>query len=580
LGSLVSTVIVNGGRHRRLGVLTAALVLAACSPAAGASGELDPAFAADGRVAFPAAGPFVARSVSVDAAGRIVVAGYACEPSRASGDGTCLADGNSSFRLARLTPDGGLDPEFGANGFVTTPVGTGRSQAYDLQLLPDGRIVAAGIATTGGEDVFALVRYNSDGAVDPSFGTDGVVLQPIGSDYAAVADIAPGPGDTLLAAGQAVDSGGQPRMAVARFSAAGQLDPSFGTGGSTLGGAAPYGYGLGVAVWPDGATISGGIAGDTASAATYRFGLLRLTPAGVPDTAFGAGGAAEHRLGSSSSFANAITTFGNGVWVAAGAATVPDGRQAMAVTRGGPTGAIDQTFGTGGSALVPLFEGAVANDLIAYPDGRVLAIGQAQQGGTYVFGQARLLLNGQLDPSFGIAGVGAIAWDRYPVARATSGTLQPDGKLVSVGIGCGDGGTGTRCSTGTSVLLVSRQLGDPAPTPTPTPSPTPMTTPDRVAPSIGLANRPHRVARRVLRRKGVKLKVSLSEVGRLQVTMTGRPPRKRKPMRLDRIVRRDPRGSFTLRLKGNARRGRVRITIRATDAAGNARLRRFTIRVR
>jgi uncharacterized delta-60 repeat protein len=578
-GSLVNTVHGNGSCHRWFAILATVIALTACPTARGAAGDLDPGFAADGRVAFPAAGAFVARAVAIDGAGRIVVAGYACEPDPVSSDGTCLADGNSSFRLARLTPDGGLDPEFGANGFVTTPVGTGRSQALDLQLLPDGAIIAGGVATVGGSDVFALVRYTADGAVDPGFGDNGVVLQPIGEDYAAVADVTAGPGSTIIAAGQAVDAGGQPRMAVARFTAAGALDASFGGNGFTLGGASPYGYGLSVATWADGSVLSGGIAGDTAAASTYRFGELRLTPSGLPDGSFGAGGAAQQRIGSSSSFANAIVPLPGGAWMAAGAATVPDGRQAMAITRGTASGTLDASFAGTGSALVPLFEGGVANDLALYPDGRAVAIGQAAQGGTYVFAQARLLPSGRLDPAFGAAGVGAIAWDRYPVARATAGALQADGRLVSVGIGCSDGGTGTRCTGGKSVLLVSRQLGDP-PSVEPTPTPTPTPVRDRTAPTIKVAAPAKRIGHRKLRRKGIKLTVRLSELGRLRVTLAGRRPGRRKRVTLRRIARRDPRAAFTLRVKGRARRGTVRLTIRATDAAGNTRTKHFTIRVR
>lgn len=562
---------------RWLALLPVAITLVWCADARAAAGERDPSFSGDGRVALPAAGSFVARAVAVDASDRILVAGYACEPDAASRDATCLADGNSSFRLARLTRDGGLDPEFGANGFVTTRAGDGRSQALDVQLLPDGSIVAGGVATSNGTDVFALVKYSSEGAVDQSFGANGQVLRRIGSDYAAVADLALGPNATIIAAGQAVDDAGAPRMAVARFAPNGTLDATFGSGGSTLGGAAPYGYGLGVAAWGDGSSIAGGIAGDSSAAATYRFGALRLDAAGAPVDGFGNGGATEHRVGATSSFANAVIALPGGASMSGGVATLSDGRQAMAIARGTAVGTLDPNFGEGGARLIPIFEGAVANDLVALPDGRVVAVGHATQGGAFVFAQARLLPNGASDVTFGTGGLSAIEFERYPVARATAGALQSDGRLVSVGIGCDGGGTTTKCTGGTAVLLAARQLAD-APFPPPTQQPPPD--PDTTAPRLSVKHKRKRITRRVLRRRGVRLTVRASELCRVRATMTGRRPGRRKVRRLDRKTVRQPRAVHRIKLKGRSRRGRVRIRVRVTDAAGNAKSRKFTIRVR
>lgn len=555
------------------GLLVWLCVLVACAPAHGAAGDLDTSFAGDGRVDFPAAGPFVARGVALDRQGRIVVAGYSCEPDPRSGDGTCLADGNSSFRLARLTPDGGLDPEFGANGFVTTPVGAGRSQALDVVVLPTGGIVAAGVATSAGTDVFALVKYTDDGAVDRSFGAGGRVLQPVGIDYAAAADVTTGPGGTLIAAGQAVDGAGRPRTAVARFTPAGRLDTSFGAGGSAIGGPGNYGYGLGVAVSGDGSVVSAGIAGDSVEPATYRFGLARFTASGQPATAFGSGGSAEYRLGTTSSFANAVITSAAGTSVAAGAATAADGRQAMAIVRSTAAGGLEPRFGSGGSVLVSMLQGAVASDLVADLDGRVTAVGHAVDGTRYSFAEARLLQNGSLDRTFGDGGVATIRWERYPVARATAGAMQANGRLVTVGVACAAGGSGTRCTGGTGVLVVARQLGDDQ-------GGTPPSSRDTDPPAVRVKALPRRVSRRTLRRRGLPVRVRLSEVARLRVRLVGHEPGGPRMRTLARASRPTPSSTFRLRLKVRAAKGPAKLRVRATDAAGNARLRTFTIRVR
>jgi uncharacterized delta-60 repeat protein len=154
-------------RRRLLAAALAALALTA-APAAAAPGDLDPSFSNDGRVStLTSPDTFVARAVAVQPDGRIVVAGYSCDI------GTCGPTGDSSFRLVRYTADGGLDTDFGMGGMVTTPIGAGRSQAYDVLVRSDGRIVVGGVASVDTADPgsFALARYLPDGEPDGDFGS-------------------------------------------------------------------------------------------------------------------------------------------------------------------------------------------------------------------------------------------------------------------------------------------------------------------------------------------------------------------------------------------------------------------------
>jgi len=65
------------------------------------------------------------------------------------------------FALARYTSNGALDPTFGAGGKITTPIGAYRAFIADIAIQSDGKIVAAGYAedVTAGDDYFALARY-------------------------------------------------------------------------------------------------------------------------------------------------------------------------------------------------------------------------------------------------------------------------------------------------------------------------------------------------------------------------------------------------------------------------------------
>lgn len=522
---------------------------------AGDPGDLDHSFGGDGRVALPSSDAFVPRAVGVDSRDRIVVGGTLCDPDSATRDGTCLEGGDANFRVARLTPDGGLDGEFGDGGFVTTAVGESRSVAFDLLLTRTGRIVVAGVARLDGRDVFALVAYRPDGSLDPAFGTGGEVLTPIGSSYASISDVAEGPGGMLLAVGQAVDGNGRPSMAIARYTPDGALDSSFGTAGATLGGSAAFNYGLAVAVAPSGsALIAGAVSDARDDRASYRFGQVRVTPDGALDRAFGKGGSAEHAVGDAASFANAVVSTGGDGWLAAGAALVDNGsRQAMAVVRGGRNGRLDRSFGRRGSTLITLRGGAVANDVLIGSAGRPVVIGQAgRSDDSYDFATVRLQRNGALDRTFGHNGAAFVRWPGYPIARAVAGAFQRSGRLVTVGLGC-VGGTKAECIGGTTRLLVARQFAGA----------------DRTAPAI-------RVGRpKPLGKRRVQVAVGLSEPGRLTVRVRsgGRMVAKR--------TWRSKRAGFAVRVRLPRRllERRSRLIVRATDVAGNTALRRFTIRL-
>ena len=161
---------------RLLAVALAALAVCA-PPAAAAPGDLDASFSGDGRVStLTSPDTFVARAVAMQPDGRIVVAGYSCNT------GTCGPTGDSSFRLLRYTSDGGLDTDFGQGGMVTTAVGVGRSQAFDVIVRADGTIVAGGVASADALDPgsFALVGYKPNGTLDTTFGTGGRVITRVG----------------------------------------------------------------------------------------------------------------------------------------------------------------------------------------------------------------------------------------------------------------------------------------------------------------------------------------------------------------------------------------------------------------
>jgi uncharacterized delta-60 repeat protein len=147
---------------------------------------------------------------------------------------------------------GQLDPTFGNGGIVTTDFGD-QSQSNNVAtanavtIQPNGQIVVCGgIPGNNGFPVPAVARYNTNGSLDSTFGTGGMVSIP------SIEDV-PFTAITLQSDGKIVAVG---ENFVARFLSTGVLDSTFGTGGiASLGndfiGASPQG----VVVQPNGSIL-------------------------------------------------------------------------------------------------------------------------------------------------------------------------------------------------------------------------------------------------------------------------------------------------------------------------------------
>src|SRR5204863_5909182 len=84
------------------------------------------------------------------------------------------------FALVRYMASGALDPSFGTGGMVTTPIGSGDDSGYSVAVQSDGKIVVAGVSNNGSSQDIALVRYTDSGVLDSSFGTGGIVTTDFG----------------------------------------------------------------------------------------------------------------------------------------------------------------------------------------------------------------------------------------------------------------------------------------------------------------------------------------------------------------------------------------------------------------
>jgi uncharacterized delta-60 repeat protein len=179
-------------------------------------GKLDASFGAGGMVTTTFATVDFGNAVDLQRDGKIVVAGRAFGP---VGD---------VFAVARYERDGTLDATFGAGGRVTTPFGP-FSGASAIEIQPDRRILVAGHAFSiaRSDFDFGLVRYRSDGSLDQTFGVGGKVETDVGFNE-GVNGVALQRGGEIVAGGT---DGRSHDLVVARYDSNGSLDPTFGTGG-------------------------------------------------------------------------------------------------------------------------------------------------------------------------------------------------------------------------------------------------------------------------------------------------------------------------------------------------------------
>ncbi len=354
-------------------------------------GSLDPAFGDHGvlRVPFAAQGAS-AFDIATTADGGYAVAGVA------------TVEGRSVFALLLADARGRPNPSFGGGGTALTAFEGDDAGAVEIAALPDRRLVVAGWAGTAAATDLALARYRPNGLLDPAFGDGGRVRLDLSGDSDAVAALEILPDGSLLVAATLVRDGRQ--AVVARLTPTGELDRTFGDDGiATV--PAPGGNDEAFALAVDqlGRIL---IAGRTSTTTSDDLLLARFTGAGEADPTFGNGGVVITDVRGHSDTAFAVDVAPSGRILVSGGSIVGAGDEVV-VAAYTPQGDLDPAFGDGGLALVDVTPGsdeAFAGALAA--DGSYVAAGGAiaEDGSEHGFA-VRVSADGDVDPSFGDSGL-------------------------------------------------------------------------------------------------------------------------------------------------------------------------------
>jgi uncharacterized delta-60 repeat protein len=240
------------------------------------NGDLDATFGTGGKIEIPVPG-LTPRDIALQSNGQIVLAGA-----------------DSQFVVARFNSDGSLDTTFGSGGSTAFNISNERKSSalpWTLAIQTvngEERIVLAGRNRIGnsGPTTFALVRFRSDGSVDPSFGNNGSVLTNVSSLGDQIFDLAIDGANRIVAVGST--SGGCGGDAViARYLENGSLDASFsGDGLLTLDIYGGDNVVRGVVIQDDGKILAVGDA-RSPDGTIQDLVVVRLLANGILDTAFG-----------------------------------------------------------------------------------------------------------------------------------------------------------------------------------------------------------------------------------------------------------------------------------------------------
>lgn len=300
-------------------------------------------------------------------------------------DGKIVAAGNARYLLndstylsqmlvARYTTNGKADSSFGVNGFKLIDLGDSTDDmltAVDLQA--DGKIIVAGFSEMLSSFQNVVLRINTNGKIDSTFGVNGLANVPV----MGLTKMELQSDDKIVVAGIMI-----PNTALVRLNANGTTDSSFGTNGlaqqciSTTRDEC-----LALALQADGKILVGGRSFKADAQSRTSFTLARLNTNGTPDSTFSNSGLLTHTVGGTNLGRRhdeilAIAQQPDGKIVVAGK-TIINGlnEDAMVLARFTSNGLIDPAFNDSGEVIVNLTGSAErAFDMKLLPNSKIAVL--------------------------------------------------------------------------------------------------------------------------------------------------------------------------------------------------------------
>ncbi len=340
-------------------------------------GSLDTSFDGDGIIEIDLDSGFdIGFAVAVQADDKILLAGQTWNGS------------NFDLALLRLQPNGGFDTGFGNGGKVMLPVGSGDDYGHAVIVQPNGAILVAAQTWNGNNFDLAVLRFNQNGTLDNTFGSSGIATAAFGNTNEFGNSIG------LQADGKIVQTGfcaagADLNVVLVRYNANGSVDTSFGTNGivetSLVG---QYDWAQAVAVQPDGKTV---IVSQSWNGTDFDFVTARYDETGNLDTDFGNNGRIITAIGNGDDVATAVLVQDDDSIVVTGYTETDNEDFDFAAVRYMVDGTLDDSFGDAGILLVDM--GTVndrAQAAVKQVDDRIVLAGYAGDESGHAFALARV----------------------------------------------------------------------------------------------------------------------------------------------------------------------------------------------
>jgi uncharacterized delta-60 repeat protein len=317
--------------------------------------------------------------------------------------GLCEFAGTISIAIARYKTNGNLDSTFGVNGKVNTLVGND-SRASAVEIQPDGKIIIAGCTNYGQNSDFIIARYKTNGNLDSTFGTNGIVVTSVvaGEDFAQALALQT---DGKIIGGGYAYNGTDDDFALARYNSNGSLDNTFGTGGKVITDI-DNGYNrlFDILIQPDGKIVAAGC---------MFVVLSRYNTDGSLDNSFGTAGKVNFQVDGLASYATSIILESDGKFLIAIRSNNGAGSDHLNLAKCNADGSLDASFGTAGIVTTTVSSGRdFAYSIILQPDSNVLLGGttNAEADGDFIVAR----YTNTIDVSVGDIANNNISIDVYP----------------------------------------------------------------------------------------------------------------------------------------------------------------------
>jgi uncharacterized delta-60 repeat protein len=316
-----------------------------------------------------------AYSVTIQKDNKIIVTGYSISPET----------NNEEITLIRFTANGNVDDSFGEKGFIVTKISDGKDVAESVTIQNDGKVVIVGTTNHKPTTDIILVRYSENGIIDNSFGIGGFVTTDINSSL----DV--GKAVSIQQDGKIVVSGfthakNKFYVTLLRYKSNGDLDPTFGKSGIVATDINGRRGKMDMVIQSNGKII---VVAPSEVNNSHHFTVLRFNANGSLDKSFGNNGVTKTIIGNYSE-AESVALDANGNIIVAG--TTELGNEQFVVAMYDQNGVLVSDFGLDGVVKQSFIKNSVdrAHSVVIDSDGNIIVAGETKNGYT-TFGLIKLI---------------------------------------------------------------------------------------------------------------------------------------------------------------------------------------------